>query len=337
MNRLMKKSLTLLSLTAMMTAGTAYAAPNEPAKTQLENPITVHVGGEMLAENGFMKPGAAEPMLPLRAVTESLGFTLTWNPATYSVDLAKDNVFTTVTTGEDRYTINKRLTTLGTAPELVDSKLHVPVTFVSKIIRGTVASKGSSVAISMKEEAKKVQSTGVITAIRTNGDNAQIQIQGIGTEGIVFNVDKDTVYQMLDGTKLSLADLHAGLTVSGEHSMIMTMSLPPQTPTSKVTVLDTKLQAGLIGTAGVIAEVRSENKEDLSILVKGQGLTDSAPDEVVLQLTKDTAVVDKNGDKVGTSALVKGANVIGFYGPALTKSLPPIGTAWKIVVGDKEE
>ncbi|MBP1963877.1 copper amine oxidase N-terminal domain-containing protein [Paenibacillus aceris] len=342
MKPVMKKSLALISLSAMMTAGTAYAAPNDtvqvlPVKTQIENPVTVQVDGVAISENGFLKAGATEAMLPLRAVTESLGFTLTWNPETYAVDLTKGNQFTTVKTGEDRYTINKMLTTLGTAPELVNSKLYVPVSFVSKVLHGSVASKGSTLSISMKEEAKKVQATGVITSIRTDGDNAQIHIQGVGTDGLVLNVGKETVFQMLDGTKLSLSDLHVGLTVSAEHSMVMTMSLPPQTPTSKVTVLDAKTQAGLIGTAGVIEEVRSENKDDLSILVKGEGLTETAPGEVVLHLTKDTAIVDKNGDKVETSKLVKGANVIGFYGPALTKSLPPIGTAWKIVVADKEE
>lgn len=194
-----------------------------------------------------------------------------------------------------------------------------------------------TVSIYMKEEAKKVQATGVITSIRMDGDNGLIQIQGVGTDGLVLNVGKETVYQMLDGTKLSLADLHIGLTVSAEHSMVMTMSLPPQTPTSKVTVLDAKTQPGLLGTAGVIEELRSESKEDLSIRVKGEGLTETSPGEVVLNLTKDTAIVDKNGDKIATSKLTKGANVIGFYGPALTKSLPPMGTAWKIVVADKDE
>lgn len=194
-----------------------------------------------------------------------------------------------------------------------------------------------TIPISMKEDAKKVQATGVITSIRMDGENGLIQIQGVGTDGLVLNVGKETIFQMLDGTKLSLADLHIGLTVSAEHSMVMTMSLPPQTPTSKVTVLDAKTQPGLLGTAGVIEEVRSESKDDLSIRVKGEGLTETSPSEVVLNLTKDTAIVDKNGDKIATSKLVKGANVIGFYGPALTKSLPPMGTAWKIVVADKDE
>ncbi|WP_181646522.1 hypothetical protein [Paenibacillus anseongensis] len=194
-----------------------------------------------------------------------------------------------------------------------------------------------TVSFSMKEEAKQLQATGVITSIRMDGDHALIHIQGVGTDGLVLNVDKDTVFQMADGTKLSLADLHVGLTVLAEHSMVMTMSLPPQTPTSKVTVLDAKIQKDLLGTAGRIEEVRSENKDDLRIRVKGEGLTETSPSEIVLNLTKDTAIVDKNGSKVATSKLVKGANVIAFYGPALTKSLPPIGTAWKIVIEDKEE
>lgn len=133
----------------------------------------------------------------------------------------------------------------------------------------------------------------MITSIRKDGENALIHIQGVGTDGLVLNVGKETVFQMLDGTKLSLADLHIGLTVSAEHSMVMTMSLPPQTPTSKVTVLDAKTQAGMLGTAGVIEEIRSENKDDLSIRVKGEGLTETSPSEVVLNLTKDTAIVDK--------------------------------------------
>ena len=119
--------------------------------------------------------------------------------------------------------------------------------------------------------------------------------------------------------------------------MAATFSLPPQTSTSKITVLDTKRQANSLGTAGVVEEVRSDDKGNMSLLVKGTGLTETAPSEVVLQITDKTAIVDKNGDKVEKTALVKGANVIGFYGPALTKSLPPIGQAWKIVVDAKQD
>ena len=103
----------------------------------------------------IFESAATEPMIPLRAVTESLGFKLTWNPETFSVDLLKGNVFTTVKTGEDRYAINKMFTPLGTAPELVDSKLYVPASFVTKMLHGTVATEGNSVAIAVKEDVRK--------------------------------------------------------------------------------------------------------------------------------------------------------------------------------------
>lgn len=195
------------------------------------------------------------------------------------------------------------------------------------------ASQIPSVAISMKEDVKSVQSTGVITSIRTNGDNAAIQIQDIGTGGIVLNVSPQTTFQMLDGTKLMLADLHVGLTISADHSMAMTMSLPPQTSAFKITVLDKMVHQDTLGTAGIIEAIR----EDGSLLVKGEGLTEQTPDEIVLQLSANTAIVDGKGVPVDKSMLVKGANIIGFYGPMMTKSIPPISNAWKIVVEEEQE
>lgn len=342
MKPIMKKSLVILSLSSMLTTGAAYAATTEavvpymhakqiqPTKTHLD--VTVQVNGEA-SENGYLKSGAIEPMIPLRAVSESLGFTLTWNPDTFSVDLSKGNLFTTVKTGEDSYTINKMFTALGAAPELVNNKLYVPASFVTKILHATAVSEGNSVAISMKAEAKKVQSTGVITSIRTTGDHAQIHIQDAELGGIVLNVSPETTYQMLDGSKLTLADLHVGLTITAEHSMAMTLSLPPQTSASKITVLDKAVHKGTLGIAGVIEEVHADG----SLLVKGKGLTDDAQNEIVLTVGADTAIVDGKGEPVAKSALVKGANVIGFYGPMMTKSLPPISNAWKIVVVAEQE
>ncbi|MEW9701680.1 copper amine oxidase N-terminal domain-containing protein [Paenibacillus sp. SI8] len=339
MNQIMKKSLSLLVLSTMMSTGAAYAESNESLNAAEQSSISIQMNGETLAEHGYQPSPSTgtEPMLPLRAVAEGLGFTLAWNPESLSVDLNKRNIFTTVKTGEDRYTINKMYTTLGTAPVLLDSKLYVPASFVNKVLHGSVTTQGNSLSISTDEQQKKIQVTGVITSITTSGDQGLIHIQGIGTDGIVLNVGKDTVYRMLDDTKLSLSDLHIGLTVSAEHSMIATMSLPPQTPTSRITVLDAKLQSDLIGTAGEIAEVRNDDSGKTSLLIKGTGLSDTSPSEVVLQLSDDTVLIRQDGEKIEKSALVKGAQVIGFYKPMLTKSLPPIGQAWKIVLDENKE
>lgn len=61
-------------------------------------------------------------------------------------------------------------------------------------------------------------------------------------------------------------------------------------------------------------------------------MTEQSPNEVVLNLTPETVVVNKDGKALKTSDLTDDAEIIGYYGPVLTKSLPPIGNAIKIVL-----
>ncbi|MDF2671378.1 MAG: copper amine oxidase [Paenibacillus sp.] len=333
-----------MSVSTILSAGGAYASTDSSAVPTANAPIVItqaanqaiaiQVSGQALSENGFQNVGY-EPMLPLRVIAEKLGYTLVWNQESLSVDLNNGPVFTTVQTGLDRYAINKMYTALGAAPVLVDNKMYVPASFISKVLHGSVVTEGNSVSITDKEQ-KKVQKTGAITAIHNDGKYQSIHIQGTGPDGIVLNVGEETVYQMLDGTKLSFSDLHIGLTVVAEHSIISTMSLPPQTPTYKITVLDDKLQADLLGTAGAIEEVRSSDDGHTSFLIKGTGLTEGSPSEVVLQVTDETSFIDKDGAEVDKSTIIKDTKVIGFYDPTLTKSLPPIGKAVKVLVQASE-
>ncbi|PYI50564.1 copper amine oxidase N-terminal domain-containing protein [Paenibacillus flagellatus] len=346
MNHTMKKSFAIAAVAALMATGTAYAST--PAATQANeivpisapsasSPVSIEVNRQAIAETGYRTANGTVTMLPLRAVTESLGFTLTWNPETLSVDLSKGSLFTTVTTGEDRYTIDNTHASLGTATALVDNKLYVPASFVGKVLHGSVAENGASIAVSLEERQKTVQAQGVITGIRTSdGGRASIHIQGAGTDGIVLKAGPDTVVEMADGTPIALSDLHLGLTVEAEHSLAATLSLPPQTTVFRMTVKDAKLEKDKLGTAGSIEDVRTDDKGNRSVVIKGEGLSDVSPSEVVLRIPDDTAIVDKNGVPAADRKLAKGTKVIGFYGPLLTKSLPPIGSAWKIVVDTAE-
>ncbi|MEK5434832.1 copper amine oxidase N-terminal domain-containing protein [Paenibacillus sp. FSL H8-0261] len=346
MNNILKTSTVLLTLSLALSTGAAYAAPtttsakNDAAQTTVsanQKTFAIEINGSALKETGFQTTNGKEPMVPLRSVTEALGFELTWNGQTKSVDLINGAVFTTVKAGEDRYSINKMNTTLGTAPQLVDSILYVPASFVSEIIHHNMTVKGDSIVITAANQEEHMTKTGVITAVNNEGKYQSVQIQGVGTDGIVLNVGEDTTIEMADGTKLALKDLHIGMTVKAEHSMIMTMSLPPQTPTYKITVLDEQKQNDLLGTAGTIEEVQKDDEGNISITVKGSGLNEQSQQEVVLRISKDTALINTDGKAVNSSELVKGAKVIGFYSPMLTKSLPPIGTAAKVVVDSAQQ
>jgi hypothetical protein len=307
------------------TGSAPQAISNTAAKT-----FTIELNGSAISEKGTQPSGAKEPLIPLRAVAEALGFTLTWNQATKAVDLNKGNIFTTVKSGEDRYTINKMYTTLGTAPQTKDNKLYVPASFVSEVLHQTISVKGQQIMITSAVEHQK--ENGVITAINPDTKYPSIQIKGTGTSGIVLNISEDTVFQMADGSKLTLADLQIGMTVEAEHAMFATMSLPPQTPAYQITVLDTVKPSGLLGTEGTIESVTASEDGSRMLRINGAGLSEVSQSEIVLRLSADTAVVNESGENVEASALVQGAKVIGFYGPMLTKSLPAIGTAWKVVV-----
>lgn len=346
MNNILKTSTVLLTLSLALSTGAAYAQTGSTSVTKNATEISasvnqktfkIEVNGSTLKETGFQTTNGKEPMVPLRSVAEALGFELTWNAPTKSVDLLKGIRFTTLTAGQDIYSINKMITKLGTAPELVGSTMYVPASFVSEVIQQNMTVKGDSIVISDANQEEHMTKTGVITSVYSEGKHQSVQIQGVGPDGVVLNVGEDTVFEMADGTKLTLDDLHIGMTVKAEHSMVMTMSLPPQTPTYKITVLDKEKQSNLLGTSGTIEEVQKDDEGNIRIAVKGSGLSEASQSEVILNISADTVLMNQNGEAVQSSELVKGAKVIGFYGPMLTKSLPPIGTAVKVVVSADQQ
>ncbi|MEK4061373.1 MULTISPECIES: copper amine oxidase N-terminal domain-containing protein [unclassified Paenibacillus] len=345
MNKSLKTSVALLTLSLALTAGVVSAAPattsiknnkmpQASASTAAKN-FTIKINGSTLSDTGFQPSSAKEPLIPLRTVAAALGFTVTWNTDTRAVDLNKGNIFTTVKNGEDRYAINKMYTTLGTAPQTKGNQLYVPASFVSQVLHQTISVEGKQIVITPAVEHQN--ESGVITALRNDGKFQSVQIKGTGTAGIVLNVGKDTVIQMADGTKLAFTDLQLGMTVEAEHAMFATLSLPPQTPAYKITVQDSKKQGTTLATQGTVEEVIKAEDGSLSIRIKGTALSEQSPSEVVLRLAEDTALVNESGEAVEASTLVQGAKVIGFYSPLMTKSLPPIGTALKVVVETVQE
>lgn len=346
MNNILKTSTVLLTLSLALSTGAAYAQTGSTSVTKNatqtsvsvnQKTFTIEVNGSALKETGFQATNGKEPMVPLRSVAEALGFELTWNAQTKSVDLLKGIRFTTLTAGKDVYSINKMITKLGTAPQLVGSTMYVPASFVSEVIQQNMTVKGDSIVITDANQEEHMTKTGVITSVYSEGKHQSVQIQGVGPDGIVLNVGEDTTIEMADGTKLALKDLQIGMTVKAEHSMIMTMSLPPQTPTYKITVLDKEKQSDLLGTSGTIEEVQKDDEGNISITVKGSGLNEMSQAEVVLNISADTVLMNQDGEAVQSSELVKGAKVIGFYSPMLTRSLPPIGTAVKVVVSADQQ
>ncbi|MBW4082072.1 copper amine oxidase N-terminal domain-containing protein [Paenibacillus sp. S150] len=343
MNTVLKTIATLLTLSLALTTGGVSAAPSAsatpnngsgqtPASAAAAN-FSISVNGSVLSGSGFQSSGGKEPLIPLRAVADALGFKVTWNGQTKTAQLNKGSIFTAVKNGEDRYVINKLFTTLGTAPQMKQNRLYVPLSFASEVLYQSVTVKGQQIVIA--PAAEHSTETGVITAI-TNADNYQsVRIQGTGKAGLVLNVSKDTRLLSKDGSPLAFSGLHIGMTVEAQHSLISTRSLPPQTPAYQITVLDTMAKDEVLGTAGTIRQVITGEDGTVSLRIQGSALSEKSQTEVVLRLTEDTAIINESGEATDRSGLVQGAEVIGFYGPVLTRSLPPTGTALKMVLNTK--
>ncbi|MEF3305053.1 copper amine oxidase N-terminal domain-containing protein [Paenibacillus sp. GYB003] len=341
MKKHLKTGIAAIFALSVSVTGTAAYASNDNAAQQtgirvisaaIPQHMKITVDDKTIETGAYWKPDGKEAMVPLRDVAEALGLTVTWNDADKTAEVTGQALWTRVKLGEDRYGVNKMYITLGTAPELTDSKTYVPASFVGKVLRANVNAEGASISITAGEQRKTAVTKGVVTSVYENGGRQTVRINGIGTDGLVLNIGPDTVYEKADGAKLSFADLAIGMQVEAEHSLIMTMSLPPQTPTYKIVVTEQAAEQDALGTAGLIEEVRTGDNGTTSLRIKGEGLTDTTPDEVVLRLTEETKLVDTNGEPVEPSELAKGAKVVGFYGPMLTKSLPPIGAASKIVL-----
>ncbi|MGV2685843.1 copper amine oxidase N-terminal domain-containing protein, partial [Clostridium perfringens] len=86
-----------------------------------------------------------------------------------------------------------------------------------------------------------------------------------------------------------------------------------------------------LATAGVISDINADGG-NLRVTIKGKGLTEQSPSEVILNLTPETVVVNIDGKTLKATELTDDAEIIGYYSPVLTKSLPPIGNAIKIVL-----
>ncbi|MCM3078269.1 MULTISPECIES: hypothetical protein [Brevibacillus] len=116
----------------------------------------------------------------------------------------------------------------------------------------------------------------------------------------------------------------------------MTASLPPITSATKIVVKDSTDALEMLGTSGEVTEVTTTADGHTQLTIKGEKLSDQSVEHITLTLTDDTPIIGtKDNQPIQVDDLEKGAKVFGFYGPKMTRSLPPIAEAVKIVVEEE--
>ncbi|MFK7697067.1 copper amine oxidase N-terminal domain-containing protein [Paenibacillus sp. HJGM_3] len=133
MKRTMKKTIQLLIASMAgfaLTAQIAWADVN-PAPEQEKPAVVVESYQSYKNELGTT-------MVPLRVVAEALGFQLTWNDETHSVNLVKGDRFTTVYEDKDAYFYNSmEPVSLNGAATNGGGTMYVPLAFFREILQAT--------------------------------------------------------------------------------------------------------------------------------------------------------------------------------------------------------
>lgn len=88
----------------------------------------VVINGVQVTE--YVQTGEGLYMIPLRAVTESLGMDLIWDSETRSAEVTNGVFSSKITIGSNDYTVNKSLQKFEQAPQIIDGSTYVPLSFI---------------------------------------------------------------------------------------------------------------------------------------------------------------------------------------------------------------
>lgn len=316
----------LMAMAALAVLGTNMSVVS--AATEKE--LSVQVNGNQIQQAAIADQ--SQVLVPLREVAEGLGFEVTWNAQAKAAEVSKGEISGLVKLGEGQQASTLQAQAAEPTPRLVNGNTYVPVSFVEEIMQAEVTVSENS--ISVTEEAETAPPvTGTVTKVMKQ-ENGRISILLNGYEtGIILHINEDTKITTADGKELKAEDLKMGMEVEATHPNFMALSMPPQAGAITIVVKESLEVQDALGTAGKVASVERTEDGHYRMLVEGEALNEGAPEKVVLVLDENTEIVNARDQKRMTAEELKPEmKVYAFYGPVLTRSMPPQGVAHKIVV-----
>ncbi len=229
---MIKRTLAVIAATAVLAASSVTSfAEYDPNKVVAENQIAtkmitpefkINVNGvEIAAPVPFENEGML--MLPLRAITETLGFDVEWQGETGTIILTKGPVYITMNAFEDGYTFSRTAPMmLGTAPILIDGVTFVPAEFITQVLSGAYRTEADGSIRIFDAETKDIA---LIESV--NAEEKQIVVNDIVMGTVVLNISDETTITDEEGTPVEFEELVEGLTLKVTYGDAMTMSLPP--------------------------------------------------------------------------------------------------------------
>lgn len=225
-------------------------------------------------------------------------------------------------------TINGEATSLQ--PVFINGKAYLPIRDAAPALGYELDYKNNGIILNEIEDEEDVEylsTMGVIVDVsKTTDGKYRLEVLGKGPNSwVILYADADTKLTDADGKPFSAKDLKAGQQIIAEFGPVMALSFPGQSHAATIKVQsDTLIQESVI---------QSVEKTDDGWQVRfGETNNGTTMTTLVLNAGKETSVLDEQGQSVAWESLKPGMKVRAYYGPMLSKSLPPQSPLHYLVV-----
>ncbi|MBQ7792156.1 MAG: copper amine oxidase N-terminal domain-containing protein [Clostridia bacterium] len=244
MNKTFKKTVAGMLLASTLTTGVAFAeyvhdgADNiqgdimtisAPVETEnavfapLTKPVyKIFVNNEMLDADTYAE--GEHIMLPLRAICEALGYEVGYDSESTMISLTRGAHYITMYPTKDEYTFSRMApVSLGIAPQLVDDRTYVPVSFVEQILQSASCTVDQNGEIRITDPKEEENTYRMVTLLEDVKDGSALAMDEIMGE-VIVSFTEETVFQ-----GISLSDIDKDTEIMVEYAGdAVTMSLPAQ-------------------------------------------------------------------------------------------------------------
>lgn len=222
-------------------------------------------------------------------------------------------------------------------PVYIKGKAYLPARDAASALGYNLSWSSKTIELNQKEappeEVEYLRTLGVIVSVEPTDKEGNYRIEVLGKgpySWIILNADKETVVTDASGSAVAAKDLKAGMRIEAEFGPIIAMSFPGQSHAAKI----------IVGSESLIKEdvIQSVTKTDEGWQVQfGETKDGVATPTLTLNAGKETSVLNAEGQSVEWADLKAGAKVRAYYGPMMTKSIPPQSPLHYLVVLDEIE
>lgn len=242
-----------------------------------------------------------------------------------------------------QYTLNGQTILTDSTTLSYQNKNYISVADLAKALGLEVSYQNNTVSLSSPQDKVLTVPQAIIKEVIPSSHQIVVlpaNTPDTLTEYLTLNVTSETTIQSASSHfTYTFEDLHEGMTLSIEHSPIMTRSLPPQTAAYTLTIIN-EINTPILNDEGVSnsmlynMNIIDVNADEHYFIVVPQGKgSDDFYDQILIRYSKDTVMHTQSGQKL-TVPFKKGQVVTLKVGPAATLSIPPQMIALEITLED---